>query len=45
MYRIPESIAPGILKSRAQYDRCDGVVKTSRQYRDEILDEITLEIN
>ena len=30
MYRIPESTEPGILKSRAQYDRCTGKVQMSR---------------
>ena len=44
IYRIPESTAPGILKSRAQYDRCCGEVKTSRQYRDQLLDDIAEEI-
>ena len=44
MYRIPESTTPGILKSRAQYDRCIGIVKTSRQYRDELLTDLSEEI-
>ena len=30
VYRIPESTQPGILKSRAQYDRINGEVKTSK---------------
>ena len=45
IYRILESTAPGILKSRAQYDQCKGEVKISRQYRDELLVEIAEEIN
>ena len=44
VYRIPESTTPGILKSRAQYDRCTGIVKTSRQYRDELLTDLSEEI-
>ena len=45
VYRIPESTQPGILKSRAQYDRVNGEVKTSKQYRDELLKELTEEIS
>ena len=44
IYRIPELTAPGIMKSRAQYDRCSGEVKTSRQYCDKLLKEIANEI-
>ena len=45
VYRIPESTQPGILKSRAQYDRVTGEVKTSKQYRDELLKELSDEIS
>jgi len=44
IYRIPDSISPGILKSRAQYDRRNGEVRTSRQYRDELLEKLLLEV-
>ena len=44
VYRIPESTQLGILKSRVQYDRINGEVKTSKQYRDELLNELSQEI-
>ena len=44
VYRIPESTQPGIMKSRAQYDRSTGSVKMSRQYRQDILESISKEI-
>ena len=28
---------PGILKSKAQYDRVTGITKTARQYQEELL--------
>jgi len=37
LYRIPDSTTPGILKSKAQYDRATGITKTVRQYQKEIL--------
>ena len=45
MYRIPDSTQSGILKSRAQYDRVGGEVKLSQQYRTELLQELSNEIN
>jgi len=44
VYWIPESTAPGILKSRVQYDQCTGTVKTLRQYRDELITVLIEEI-
>jgi len=44
IYRIPDSTSPGILKSRAQYDRRNGEVRMSRQYRDELLEKLSLEV-
>ena len=44
IYRIPESTALGILKSRAQYDLYNGEIKISRQYQDELLEELVKEI-
>ena len=44
VYRIPESTKPGILKSRAQYDRCTGKVQTSRQYRNKLLKSLSNEL-
>ena len=44
IYRILESTASGILKSRVQYDRYNGEVKMSRQYRDELLNQLVDEI-
>ena len=37
MYRIPDSTQEGILKSRAQYDRAGGEVKSVKEYRKEVL--------
>ena len=45
VYRIPDSTQSGILKSRAQYDRVGGEVKSSQQYRTELLQELSNEIN
>jgi len=45
VYRIPDSTRQGILMSKAQYDRINGEVKTSKQYRDELLKELTSEIS
>ena len=44
VYRIAKSTQKGILKLRAQFDRINGKVKTSKQYRDELLKEISQEI-
>ena len=44
VYRIPDSTRQGILMSKAQYDRINGEVKTSKQYRDKLLKELTSEI-
>jgi len=44
VYHIPESTTLGIFKSRAQYDRCTGIVKTLRQYRDELLVDLSEEM-
>ena len=44
IYRIPESTQLGILKSKAQYDRINGEVKTSKQYWDKLLNELSQEI-
>ena len=33
------------MKSKVQYDRINGVVKSSKQYRDEMLVELSKEIN
>ena len=44
MYRIPDSTAAGILKSRAQYNRCNEEVKISRYYRDKSLEKLSEEI-
>ena len=30
LYRIPDSTMPGVLKSKAQYDRATGITKTAR---------------
>ena len=45
MYRILESTQSGMLKSRAKYDRVSGEVKSSREYRTEMLRDLTNEIN
>jgi len=45
VYRIPDSTRQGILMSKAQYDRINGKVKTSKQYCDELLKELTSEIS
>ena len=45
VYRIPESTQSGILKSRAQYNRVGSKVKSSREYRTEMLRDLTNEIN
>ena len=44
MYRIPNSTQEGILKSRAQYDRVGGEVKSAKEYRKEVLQGVTKEI-
>jgi len=44
MYRITDSTSPGILKSRAQHDRYKEKVNTAKQYREELLEDITQEI-
>jgi len=44
LYRIPDSTQEGILKSRAQYDHIAGVVKTSKEYRNEMIKELNIEI-
>ena len=44
LYRIPDSIQEGILKSRAQYDHVGGVVKISKEYRNKMIKELNLEI-
>ena len=44
MYRITNSTQDGILKLRAQYDRINGKVKTVKQYRDEMLVDLSNEI-
>jgi len=44
LYRIPESTAKGILKSKAQYDRVSGEIKTTKEYRENVLEEISKEI-
>ena len=44
VYRIPDSTRQGILMSKAQYDRINSEVKTSKQYRDELLKELTSEL-
>ena len=40
IYRIPDSTALGILKSKAQYNRKYGVIKTTNEYRKILLKEI-----
>jgi len=45
VYRIPDSTQSGILKSKAQYDRVGGEVKTTREYRTEMLRDLLTEIN
>ena len=44
VYRIPESTKSGVLTSKAQYDRVSGEVKTTREYRTDMLNELTEEI-
>jgi len=44
VYRITESTQEGILKTRAQFDRVNGKVKSSKQYRDEMLADLSTEI-
>ena len=43
VHRILESTAKGILKSRAEHNRCTGEIKISHQCRDELLDQLTKE--
>ena len=45
VHRIPESTQSRILKSRAQYDRVGSEVKLSREYRTEMLRDLTNEMN
>ena len=44
VHRIPESTTLGMLKSRAQCDRSRGEVKTSREYSEELLKQLSKEI-
>jgi len=44
IYRITESIQERILKTRAQFDRVNSEVKSSKQYRDEMLADLSTEI-
>jgi len=44
IYRITESTTPGIMKSKAQYDRRTGKVKTTREYREALLTNLSEEI-
>ena len=44
IYRIPDSSQPGILKSKAQYDRIKGEVRTAKRYRDDMLNELSAEV-
>ena len=44
MYRIPDNTKTGNMTSKAQYDRIEGKSKTAKEYREEILEEITNEI-
>ena len=44
VYQITDSLQEGILKTRAQYNRVNREVKTSCQYRDELLDDLLKEI-
>ena len=43
MYQISDTIVKGNLISKAQYDRIREQVKTAKQYREEILQNITKE--
>ena len=45
IYRILESTQGGMLKSRSQYDRVRGEMKSFKQHRNEVLKEILQEIN
>ena len=45
VHRMPESTAPGMLKSKAQHDRRMGITRTPRQCRDELLDQVSQEID
>ena len=45
VYRISESTQSGILKSKVQYDRVRGEVKITREYRTEMLRDLSTEIN
>ena len=43
-HRIPESAAPGILKSRAQCDRSTGMVKRACQYQEKLIESVSNKI-
>ena len=44
IYRISDSASPRILNSTAQYDRCSGEVQTSCQHRDDLLEQLSIEV-
>ena len=44
IYRITELSTPGIMKSKVQYDRSTGEVKTTREYRKALLTNLSKEI-
>jgi len=44
MYRISDSTQEGILKSRVQYDHAGGEIKSAKEYRKEVLQGVTKEI-
>ena len=44
-YWIPDTTNAGIITSKAQYDKVDGTVKIAKEYREEIFNEMSKEIN
>jgi len=44
MYRIPDNTHSGIMTSKAQYDRIEGKIRTAKEYREEILIEVSNEV-